>query len=111
MIICINYNTYKSALPDIYAQRPKAHNARGHTAPKGECIYIRQSTSACVIITMLHFQHYKICPNLKLTGQVAYIVTDTDCDFGRYFNVFITFPNVSMTYPIAVILIMGLYSH
>ena len=29
---------------------------------------------------------------------------------GGIFNVFITFPNVSMTYPIAVVLIMGLYS-
>ena len=33
---CISYNTGKSALPDIYM-----HNARGHTAPEGECVYIR----------------------------------------------------------------------
>ena len=39
------------------------------------------------------------------------IVTDTDSDCGRYFNIFIAFPNVSMTYPIAVISIMGLYCH
>ena len=30
---------------------------------------------------------------------------------GGYFNMFITFSNVSMTYPIALISIMGLYSH
>ena len=27
----------------------------------------------------------KICPNLKLTAQLTYIVTDTDSDCGRYF--------------------------
>ena len=53
----------------------------------------------------------KICPSLKLTAQLAYIVTDADCDCGKYCNVFITFPNISMTYPIVLILIMGLYSH
>ena len=30
---------------------------------------------------------------------------------GGIFDVFIMFPNVSMRYPMAVILIMGLYSH
>ena len=30
---------------------------------------------------------------------------------GGILNVFITFPNVYMAYPMAVILIMGLYSH
>ena len=30
---------------------------------------------------------------------------------GGIFNVFITFPNVSIMYPIAVISVMGLYSH
>ena len=53
----------------------------------------------------------KISPNLKLTAQLAYIVTDTDCDCGRYFNIFIMFPNVSVTYPMVLISIMGLYSH
>ena len=76
--------------------------------------YIRQSTSACVI-TNNHavYAHgtLKICPNLKWTTQLVFIVTDADCDCGRYFNIFITFPNISMMYPIAVILIMGLYSH
>ena len=42
----------------------------------------------------------KICPNLKLTAQLAYIVTDTDYDCGRYFN-------VSMTFPIVLISING----
>jgi len=37
-------------LPDIYAQ------ARGHAAPKGQCGCIRQSTSACATINMLHFR-------------------------------------------------------
>ena len=46
-----------------------------------------------------------------MTAQLAYIVTDADCDCGRYFNIFITFPNVSVTYPIVLISIMGLYSH
>ena len=99
--ICISYNTAKSALLDIIIC----------TTPEGECVYIRQSTSAYVITNMLHFQHSKICPNLKLTAPLAYIVTDADCDCGRYFNVFIMFPNVSMTYPIVLFSIMGLYSH
>ena len=50
----------------------------------------------------------KICPNLKLPAQ---LVIDADCDCGRYFEVFITFSNVSMTYPIVLISIMGLYIH
>ena len=56
--ICISYNTGKSALPDIYAR------ARGRAAPEGECVYIRQSTSACVITNMLHFRHSKNLPKL-----------------------------------------------
>ena len=63
---------------------------------------------SCVITNMLHFRHPK---NLKLITQLAYIVTDADCDCGRYFNVFKTFSNISMTYPIVLISIMGLYSH
>ena len=87
------------------------HDARGCAAPEGECIYTRQSTSACVITYMLHFQHYRICPNLKSTVQLGYIVTNTDNDCGRYFNVFIMFSNVSMTFTITFISIMGSYSH
>ena len=56
------------------------HDARGRAAPEGECIYIKQSTSACVMTNMLHFRHSKICPNLKENVQLVYIVTDADCD-------------------------------
>ena len=87
------------------------HDAQGHAVPEGECIYIRQSTSACVITNMLHFWHSKTRPNLKATAQLTYIVTDADCDYGRLFYIFITFLNVSMTYPILVYSIVGLYSH
>ena len=38
------------------------------------------------------------------------IVTDANCDCGRYYNILITFSNISMTYPITLISIMGLYS-
>ena len=38
------------------------HDIRGRAAPDGECVYIRQSTSACVITNMLHFQHSKNQP-------------------------------------------------
>ena len=34
---------------------------------------------------------------MKSTAQ---LVTDADCDCGRYYSVLITFPNVSMMYPI-----------
>ena len=60
--------------------------------------------SACVITNMLHFRHSK-------SAQLAYIVTDTDSDCGKYFNIFVTLPNVHMKYSIAVILIIGLYSY
>ena len=39
----------------------------------------------------------KIYPNLKSTAQLAYIVTDADCDCGRYIYI-LTFPNISMMY-------------
>ena len=42
-------DTGTSALPDMYA------GAQGHTAPKGKCGHIRQSTSACVTTNALHF--------------------------------------------------------
>ena len=29
VVLCISYNTGKSALPDIYARRPRACSARG----------------------------------------------------------------------------------
>ena len=61
----------------IYTQ-----DARGHTAPEGECVYIRQSTSACAIINTVCYisSTLKICATFKLTAQLAYIVTDADCD-------------------------------
>ena len=65
------------------------HNIRGHATPKGECIYIRQSMSVCVITNILHFRHSQICPNLVTTEQPLYIVTDTDYDCR---NLFVTFP-------------------
>ena len=36
------------------------------TTPEGECIYIRQSMSACVITNMLHFRHSKNLPKLEV---------------------------------------------
>ena len=39
------------------------YDAQGLTAPKGKCVYIRQSKSACVITNMLHFRHSKNLPN------------------------------------------------
>ena len=38
------------------------YDAQGYAGPKGECVYIRQSTSPCVITNMLHFRHYKNLP-------------------------------------------------
>ena len=52
---------------------------------EGECVYIRQSTSACVITNMLHFQHSKNLPKLKGNIQLAYIVTDVDYDSWKLF--------------------------
>ena len=36
----------------------------------------------------------KICLNLKLTVQRAYIVTAADCNCGRYLHVSLMFPNL-----------------
>ena len=39
--MCISYNTGKSALPDIYARRPRVHNAQGRVhiyQAKHECL-------------------------------------------------------------------------
>ena len=33
------------------------YDVQGRAAPEGQCIYIRQSTSAHVITNMLHFRH------------------------------------------------------
>ena len=58
---CISYNTGKSALPDIYAQH----------APLGECVYIRQSKSACVMSNMLHFRHAKNLPKPEVACSAS----------------------------------------
>ena len=41
------------------------HDAQGRAVPDGECIYIRQSMSACVITNMLHFWHSQDLPKLE----------------------------------------------
>ena len=87
------------------------HDARGRVVPEGKCMNTRQSTSVCVITNMLHFRHSKNLPKPKINRSASYIVTGADCDCGRYFNIFITLPNISMTYPIVPISIMGLHSH
>ena len=53
------------------------------TMPEGECVYIRQSMSVCVITNML-FGTLKICPSLKENVQLVYIVTDADYDSGKF---------------------------
>ena len=53
-----------SALSDIYVQSPRA-----------EGIHIRQSTSAHVTTTMLHFWHSKICPKLDVDISI-YLYSD-----------------------------------
>ena len=66
-IIYVIVITQARALCLIYT-----HDARGRAVPEGECIYIRQSTSACVITNMLHFQHSKICPNFMAVSVSLY---------------------------------------
>ena len=46
--------------------------------------------------------------NLKVTAQLAYIITDADCDYG---SLFYHFYIVSVMWPILVYSMMGLYSH
>ena len=88
------------------------YDTQGCTAPKGECIYIRQSISACVITNMLHFQHYKNLPKPKFNCSASlYSNRHWQGLWELFFNIFIKFPNVSMMYPIAVITIMEFYSH
>ena len=77
-----------SFLPNIYVQA------------KGTGIYIRQISSAHVIADSYHFGHYnKNLLNLKTTAQLLYIVKNADYDCGTFFNISITFPNVSLMYP------------
>ena len=53
--------------------------------PRALCVYIRQSTSACVITNMLHFRYSKICPNFIAASRSLYIVMGTRCDCGILF--------------------------
>ena len=83
-------------------------------APKGECNISGKARVLGLQLICYTSGTIKICPNPKFSTQLAYIVTDTDtvtAIVGGIFNIFITFPNVYITFPIAVILIMGLYSH
>ena len=53
LIVCICI-THERVLCPIYT-----HNAQGHAAPKGRCVYIKSTKSACVVTNMLHFWHSK----------------------------------------------------
>ena len=100
-------NTGKIVLPDI-----RKHNAQGCTAPEGDCICVRQSTSACVIANMLHLRHSKNLP--KHEGRYSAVLYINICMWITIvggFNVSITFPIVSMMTPTVLVLIMGLHSH
>ena len=67
-------------LPDIYMPKPSG------LWPSGLGIYIRQIPSAHVISNIYHFWHsIKICPNLQVTVQLLYIVTDAECNSGMLF--------------------------
>ena len=78
---------------------------------KSECVYIRQSTSTCVITNMLHFRDSKNLPKPEVACSASlYSNRRWLWLWGRHFNVFITF-HVSMTYPIVLNSIMGLYNH
>ena len=64
--------------------------------PESMGIYIRQMPSPHVIY---HFRYSnKNLLNLKTTAQLLYLVTDVNCDCRKFFNISITFPNVSLTY-------------
>ena len=66
--ICISYNTGKSSMPDIIRM-----TTEGTQCPK-ESVYI--SGKAWVIVLQLKcytFGTLKICPNMKLNVQLAYI--------------------------------------
>ena len=69
------------ALPNIYAQCPRTN------------VYISAKAQVPVLLLISYTSvTLKICPNLKSTAQLAYIVTDADGYCGKYFNVFRMFP-------------------
>ena len=68
---CNSCNTGTSALPDMYARRPRAS--------------VDISGNARVPVLQLICYTYgtlKICPNLLLTALPIYIAKDSHCDYG-----------------------------
>ena len=55
------------------------HDARGRAAPGGKCIYIRQSTSACVITNIYHFKRSEKLS--KPEGKLLNGIYSVDCGF------------------------------
>ena len=78
-------------LADFHSNSQIYACAQGWTVPNGECVYIRQGMSNCVITNMLHFWHSKNQPIPEVDCSTSYIVTDsdseidTDSDCGRSF--------------------------
>ena len=74
ILLCISYNTGKSALPDIYARCPRASAYISGKArePVLELIY---STSGTL----------KICPSSIEIFRPLYIVAGAHCDYGTLF--------------------------
>ena len=55
------------------------YDAQGCTAPEGECVYIRQSTSACVITNIYHLRHSEKLP--KPGGKLPNSIYSVGCGF------------------------------
>ena len=72
------FHSWIASLPLAYF----ADDAWWHTAPEGECVYIKQSTCSCIVTNMLHFQHSKICPNPIFNTPLLYTVKDSAFDCG-----------------------------
>ena len=67
----ISYNTGTRALPDIYALAL----GRGAARPRASCVYIRQSTLACVItITYIYIYIY--------IYEIEHLITITEKAWG-----------------------------
>ena len=67
--------------------------------------------SACVITNMLHFWNSISLSKPEVDWSARFLDNVLIVIMGSYFNAFIAFSSNCMMYPIAVILIMGLYSH
>ena len=74
MCICNSCNTGKSALPDVYARRPRASADISGSARVPELQLICYTPSTL-----------KICPNLLLTALPIYITRDSNFDYGISF--------------------------